>query len=125
MATNEEVLRAFVVSLGWKSEAAQQKEFVGAIESAILKANLLAQGIAEMAKSIAGSIEGASQDFLQLGVIADQTRTSVRTILSLQQALTQFGGSAGEAQSILQTVSKNLRSMNDGNLSYFKQFGIN
>jgi muramidase (phage lysozyme) len=125
MATNEEVLRAFVVSLGWKSEAAQQKEFVGAIEGATLKANLLAQGIAEMAKSIAGSIEGASQNFLQLGVMADQTRTSVRTILSLQQALTQFGGSAGEAQSILQTVSKNLRSMNDGNLSYFKQFGIN
>jgi hypothetical protein len=38
MATNEEVLRAFVVSLGWKSEAAQQKEFVGAIEGATLKA---------------------------------------------------------------------------------------
>jgi hypothetical protein len=37
MATNEEVLRAFVVSLGW-NEAAQQKEFVGAIESATLKA---------------------------------------------------------------------------------------
>jgi hypothetical protein len=32
MATNEEVLRAFVVSLGWKNEAAQQKEFVGAAE---------------------------------------------------------------------------------------------
>jgi hypothetical protein len=38
MATNEEVLRAFVVSLGWKSEAEQQKQFVGAIESATLKA---------------------------------------------------------------------------------------
>jgi hypothetical protein len=39
MATNEEVLRAFVVSLGWKNEAAQQKEFVGAVESATIKAN--------------------------------------------------------------------------------------
>jgi hypothetical protein len=38
MANNEEVLRAFVVSLGWKSEAEQQKQFVGAIESATLKA---------------------------------------------------------------------------------------
>jgi hypothetical protein len=49
MATNEEVLRAFVGSLGWKNEAGQQKEFVGAVESATLKANLLADGIAEIA----------------------------------------------------------------------------
>ena len=72
MATNEEVLRAFVVSLGWKSEAAQQKEFVGAIESATLKANLLAQGIVEMAKSVSGAIENASQDFLKLGSAISQ-----------------------------------------------------
>ena len=46
MATNEEVLRSFLVALNWKNEAHQQKEFVGAIESATLKANLLADGIA-------------------------------------------------------------------------------
>ena len=57
MATNEEVLRAFVVSLGWKNEAAEQKQFVGAIESATLKANLLADGIVAMAKSVSGAIE--------------------------------------------------------------------
>jgi hypothetical protein len=124
MATNEEVLRAFVVSLGWKNEAAQQKQFVGAIESATLKANLLADGIAAMAKSVARSIEGASQNFLQLGILADQTRTSIGTILSLQQALTQFGGSAGEANSILSTINNSLRSMNDGNLAYAEKFGI-
>ena len=124
MATNEEVLRAFVVSLGWKSEAAQQKEFVGAIESATLKANLLADGIAEMAKSISGSLNSASENFLQLGIMADQTRTSVQTILALQQAFVQFGGVAGDADAVLRTLNQNTRALNDGNLSYYKQFGI-
>jgi hypothetical protein len=124
MATNEEVLRSFVVALGWKNEAARQKEFVGAVESATLKANLLADGIAAMAKSIAKSIENSSQQFLQLGVMADQTRTSISTILSLQQAFVQFGSSAGEANSVISTISNSLRSMNDGNLSYYQKFGI-
>jgi hypothetical protein len=77
-----------------------------------------------MAKSIAGSIEGASQNFLQLGVMADQTRTSIQTILSLQQAFVQFGSTAGEANSVISTISNSLRSMNDGNLSYYQKFGI-
>ena len=124
MATNEEVLRAFVVSLGWKSEAAQQKEFVGAIESATLKANLLADGIAEMAKSISGSLNSASENFLQLGIMADQTRTSIQTILALQQAFVQFGGVAGDADAVLRALNQNTRALNDGNLSYYKQFGI-
>jgi hypothetical protein len=50
VATNEEILRSFLVALDWKNEAAHQKEFVGAIEGATLKANLLAAGIAEMAE---------------------------------------------------------------------------
>jgi hypothetical protein len=103
--------------LGWKNEAAQQKEFVGAVESATLKANLLADGIAAMAKSIARSIENSSQQFLQLGIMADQTKTSISTILSLQQAFVQFGSTAGEANSVISTISNSLRSMNDGNLS--------
>jgi hypothetical protein len=124
LATNEEILRSFLVALDWKNEAAHQKEFVGAIEGATLKANLLAAGIAAMAKSISGSIENSSQKFLQLGIMADQTRTSIQTILALQQTFVQFGSTAGEANSVLQTINNNLRSLNDGNLSYYKQFGI-
>ena len=78
MATNEEVLRSFLIALNWSNEAHQQKEFVGAIESATLKANLLADGIAKMAESIAGSITSASQNFLQLGNLAAQTRVSAQ-----------------------------------------------
>ena len=95
MATNEEILRSFIVALDWKNEAAQQKQFVGAIKSATLKANLLADGIVAMAKSISGSIESASQDFLKLGLLASQTKASVQTIISLQQALKQVGASPG------------------------------
>ena len=124
MATNEEVLRSFLVSLNWRNEIHQQKEFVGAIEGATLKANLLADGIRSMAESIAGSLSSASQNFLQLGVLANNTRTSISTILAFQQTLTQFGGTAGEAASTIQTISNNLRSMNDGNLSYFEKFGF-
>ena len=124
MATNEEVLRSFLVSLNWRNELHQQKEFVGAIEGATLKANLLADGIAAMAKSISGSLSSASQNFLQLGILADQTRTSISTVLSLQQTLVQFGSTAGEANSVLDTINKSLRSMNDGNLSYYQKFGI-
>ena len=124
MATNEEVLRSFLIALNWRNEIHQQKEFVGAIEGATLKANLLADGIAAMAKSIAGSLTSASQNFLQLGVLADQTRTSISTILSFQQTLKQFGGTAGEANSIIQTINQSLRSMNDGNLSYYQKFGV-
>jgi hypothetical protein len=110
--------------LSRKSEASQQKEFVGAIESATLKANLLADGIATMAKSIAGSIESASQDFLQLGLLASQTKTSIQTIVALQQAFKQVGASPDQAVSLIQSVNHKLRSMNDGYLESYKRFGI-
>ena len=74
MGTNEEVLRSFLIALNWKNEAHQQKQFVGAIESATLKANLLADGIRAMAESIAGSLTRTSNDFLQLGVLASDAR---------------------------------------------------
>ena len=94
MGTNEEVLRSFLIALNWKNEAHQQKQFVGAIESATLKANLLADGIRAMAESIAGSLTRTSNDFLQLGVLASQTRASASSILVLQQAFAKFGVSA-------------------------------
>lgn len=124
MATNEEILRSFIVALDWKNEAAQQKQFVGAIKSATLKANLLADGIVAMAKSISGSIESASQDFLKLGLLASQTKASVQTIISLQQALKQVGASPDDAVSLIRNVNHKLRELNDGYLESYKKFGI-
>ena len=124
MATNEEVLRSFLIALNWKNEAHQQKEFVGAIESATLKANLLADGIRSMAESIAGSLSKASDNFLQLGVLASQTRTSASAILALEQAFAKFGVSAGTVDSVILNVNTKMRAMNDGNLSYMEKFGF-
>ena len=118
-------LRSFLIALNWNNEAHQQKEFVGAIESATLKANLLADGIAKMAELIAGSITSASQNFLQLGNLADQTRVSASNIVALRQAFIQFGGSAAQVDLALQTMSQKMRALNDGNLSYYEKYGIN
>jgi hypothetical protein len=124
LATNEEVLRSFLVALDWKNEAAHQKEFVGAIEGATLKANLLAQGIVEMAKSISSSVSGASEDFLKLGLLATQVNASVQTIVASRQAFKQIGADPQEAVSILQSVNNKMRSLNDGNLEAQKSSAL-
>ena len=77
-----------------------------------------------MAESIAGSLSKASDNFLQLGVLASQTRTSASAILALEQAFAKFGVSAGTVDSVILNVNTKMRAMNDGNLSYMEKFGF-
>jgi len=58
-----ETIREFLIGLGYKNDAAGERRFTGAIESATLKANLLATALEDMARKgadVAGGLAWAT-----------------------------------------------------------------
>jgi hypothetical protein len=61
-----DTLREFIVSLGFKLDESQQRNFVGALEGATLRAKLLGDAIEAMARTVVDKVAAVATQFEQL-----------------------------------------------------------
>ena len=120
---SDTTLRSFLVSLGWKSDEAQQRKFVNAIEGATLKAKLLGDAIEGMARKVGLSVLSVAEDFEQLYYHAERTGASAKHLQAFEYAVSQVGGSASAAGASFEAMAAKLRE-NPGNIAYLNKMGV-
>lgn len=120
---SDTTLRSFLVSLGWKSDEAQQRKFVNAIEGATLKAKLLGDAIEEMARKVGLSVLSVAEGFEQLYYHAERTGASAKHLQAFEYAISQVGGSASAAGASFEAMAAKLRE-NPGNIAYLNKMGV-
>jgi tail lysozyme len=98
-----DTIREFLVGLGFSVNESQQRNFVGALESATLKANLLATAIEDMARTVVGKVSAVAETFEQLYYQSQRIGTSATSIRAFEYAVSQLGGSVDSASASLKS----------------------
>lgn len=118
-----EVLKGFLVSLGFKVDEQGQKKFKEVIQGAVLQANLLASAVEAAAVVVAKGLFGMSDSFDKLYFASRRTGASVQNIRALSYAFTQVGGSSGEASAAVENFAKAMRT-NPGVGGFVRSLGV-
>jgi hypothetical protein len=118
-----EVLREFLVGLGFKIEPSSEKKFQDAITSATLKANLLADAFVGVAKTIAENIGKAVGDLENLYFTSIRVGSSATNLKALTQASQDFGVSAAESLGNIEALAQALKT-DPGKEAFVKSLGV-
>ncbi len=119
----DEVLKGFLVSLGFKVDEQGQKKFKEVIQGAVLQANLLASAVEAAATAVAKGLFGMSDSFDKLYFASRRTGASVQNIRALSYAFTQVGGSSGEASAAVENFARAMRT-NPGVGGFVRSLGV-
>jgi hypothetical protein len=98
-----------LVGLGFSVNESQQRNFVGAIEGATLRANLLATAIEDMARTVVDKVGQVAAQFEQLFYQSQRVGASASSIRAFEYAVSQLGGTIEGANSSLEDFAKFLR----------------
>jgi hypothetical protein len=104
-----DTIREFLVGLGFSVNESQQRNFVGALEGATLRANLLATAIEDMARTVVDKVGEVATQFEQLFYQSSRVGASASSIRAFEYAVSQLGGTIEGANSSLEDFAKFLR----------------
>jgi hypothetical protein len=104
-----DTIREFVTSLGFKLDESSQRNFVGALEGATLRAKLLGDAIEAMARTVVNKVGEVAATFEQLFYDSQRLNSSAQSIRAFEYAVSQLGGTAAGAHSSLVDFSTFLR----------------
>jgi Phage tail lysozyme len=105
-----ETIREFVTALGFSVNESQQRNFIGALEGATLRAKLLGDAIESMAKTVVDGVGQAADHLEQLFYQSSRVGSSVAGIQAFEFAFKQLGSSVGDADAALESFGYKLRS---------------
>jgi hypothetical protein len=109
-----DTLREFIVSLGFKLDESQQRNFVGALEGATLRAKLLGDAIEVMARTVVSKVADVATQFEQLFYQSSRVGASASSIRAFEYAVSQLGGTVESANSSLEGFAKFIRETPGG-----------
>ena len=118
-----EVIKEFLVSLGYKVEAGQERKFKDAVGSATTAVIALGTAAAATASAVTAAVIKIGRSFDNLYWQAQRTQTTVAQIRAMSYAASQLGGSADEASASIEAFGKNLK-WNVGFEGFLKQIGV-
>ena len=118
-----EVIKEFLVSLGYKVEAGQERKFKDAVVSATTAVVGLGVAAAATASAVTAAVVKIGRSFDNLYWQAQRTQTTVAQIKAMSYAASQLGGSADEASASIEAFGKNLK-WNVGFEGFLKQIGV-
>ncbi len=119
----ENVLKEFLVKLGWKVDDKSEKQFQGAIRSATLQAEILGRVIERVAYRVTESVKRMVTDFDQLYWQAGRAQSTVSSLKEIGYAVSQLGGSYQSAVSSIEAFGTKIRQ-NPGYESLVRQLGV-
>lgn len=118
-----DVIKEFLVSLGYRVEANQEKKFTAAVGSATNAVVAMGAAAAAASAAVSAAVIKISRSFDGLYWQAQRTQTTVSQIKAISYAVSQLGGSADEAGSSIESFGKNLK-WNPGFEGFLKQIGV-
>ncbi|MCX5516237.1 hypothetical protein C3941_19800 [Kaistia algarum] len=120
---DENILREYLVALGFKIDAAGEKRFQGSLESAGKTAAAVAAGLTAAVTAIQVAVIKIASGFDDLYFAAQRTNTSVSNIKALSYALGQLGADGSTAERAIAAVAQSLRT-NPAKESLLQQLGV-
>lgn len=110
MAGNADVIKEFLVSLGWKIDEKGQKGFTDALASATVKAVALGTAIEGAATAVVAGVAKIADQMEALYFASKRTDASVANIQAMGFAYGQMGSSAAAAQASLENLARFMRN---------------
>jgi hypothetical protein len=110
MAGNAEILREFLVSLGWKIDEQGQKKFTDSVAAASLKVAELGVAIAATAGAVVAGVAKIADQMEALYFASQRTGASVANIQALGFAAAQMGSTASAAAGSLENLARFMRN---------------
>jgi hypothetical protein len=104
-----DTIREFLVGLGFSVNESQQRNFVGALEGATLRAKLLGDAIEAMARTVVNKVGEVATQFEALFYQSSRVGASAQSIRAFEFAISNLGGTIEGAKSSLEDFSKFLR----------------
>jgi len=118
-----DVIKEFLVGLGFKIDDAGQKKFTAGIGMATKAAMSLATAAAAMAAATVAAVVKMSERYEQLYYLSQRVGSSASNIEAYSYAFQQLGGSADGAKKAIEGVS-NFMKFNPGGERFLQGLGI-
>lgn len=120
MAASADVIKEFLVSLGFAIDEKGQKRFVDTIGAATVQAVALGAATTAAATAVVAGVARISDSLEQLYFVSQRNKASVETIQALDFAARQFGAGAREA---VESLGRFMRS-SPGAASFLHGLGV-
>ncbi len=120
---NEEVLREFLVSLGFQVDETGLKKFSTAVEGVTKSVMHAGLAVASTAAGIVAGVKIISSQMENLYYASQRTGATVGNLMALRYAAGQIGLSADQAQGSLENFTRTLR-LNPGTDSLLSSLGV-
>lgn len=120
---SDNVLREFLVSLGFQVDEASMKKFTTSVESVTKSVMQVGAGVAAAATGIVAGVKIISSQMENLYYASQRTGATVGNIMALRYAAGQIGLTADQAQGALENFSRTLR-LNPGSNSLLDSLGV-
>ena len=105
----DDVLKSFVISLGWKIDREGERRVTEAIGSVTRQAGLLAAALGAAALAASAAVAKIAAQFDNLYFVSQRTGATVQNIKGLAYAFGQVGGSGAGAVSAIESFSRSMR----------------
>ena len=116
-----QVIKNFIVSLGFKTDEAALKKFADGIGDATNSVMRLAVSVTAAATAVAIGVERFANNMNQLYFAAIRTATSATHIKAFQRTIMDFGGSAEDAMASIEGLTTFMRN-NPGGGAWINQW---
>jgi len=121
MADN--VIKEFLVGLGFKVDPKSEKKFNEGLEFATAKAVALGEAMYDVAKQVTAAVVSMAQDMDQLYWKTQRLNSSAADIKSFGYAMSQLGGSTQGAQAMLENLAEFAKS-SPGAQGFLRRLGV-
>lgn len=120
----DDVLKSFLVSLGFKIDQSSERKFNNAITDATKNIAKLTVALEAMALAAATAITKVAQQFDQLYFASQRVGASAGNIKAFSYGVSQLGGTAAGAQSSLENFARFMKMNPQGSESFLRQYGV-
>lgn len=123
MAAEQDIIREFLVALGFKVDKKGLKDFTGGVEQATKGVVKMVAAIEAGALSIGAGVAAMASRIEQISFVAQRVGSSGNSLRALGGAAQDFGISADTALGSVQAL-KRAMDTNPGNQAWIKSFGV-
>lgn len=118
-----EVLKEFLVSLGFRTDEKALKNFTGGVEQATKSVVKLVAAIQGAALTVGAGVAAFASNLEALYYAAQRTGNSATSIKAFEKAMQNFGAASGEALSSIEALAKWMR-YTPGSEGFMQSLGV-
>lgn len=120
---DQDVIKEFLVKLGFKSDEASLKKFTNGVENATKNVVKLAASIQAASLTIAAGVTAFASNLEQMYFAAKRAGSGATSLKAIEQAMQNINGSGDDALNSVQALATFIRSQ-PGSVGFLKAIGV-